>query len=107
MTREEEEAELFLQSLEQNQNPTTTSLYTDEDYEEDMIKKNQSIIDFANEILIDRLSNGDGSLQVKDLVSLKMESFKQNQILKGRGENTQDFSKLIPTQINIQIINNN
>lgn len=103
MSLEEEEAEKFLLSLEKNS--LTTSLYTEEDVEKEMIEKNQSIIDYANEILIDRLSNGDSSLRVADLVSIKTEAFKQNQVLKGRDENVIDKSKLIPTNIYIQINN--
>jgi hypothetical protein len=82
----------------------STSIIIDQDSK--MIKENQTIIDQANKLLIERLRYGDDSLRPQDIASMKSDAFKQNQTLKGLGEDEIDVRKLIPTTINIQIINN-
>lgn len=109
MNKEEQEAELFLKSLEptpQIKNPPTTNLSTEET-DSKALRSNQRIIDGANKILMDRLDSQDSSLQVKDIVSMKSDAFKQNQVIKWMDPDELDYKKIIPSVINIQVINNN
>ena len=84
---------------------TKPTLYIDEDSK--MMEDNQSIIDQANKLLLERLRYGDDSLRPQDIISMKSEAFKENRMLKGGEEEEIDVRKLIPSTINIQIINNN
>ena len=109
MNNEELEAQRFLDSLEpqvnwlsQNKNSAPV-IYIDED--DKMQRQNQNIIDEANDMMLERLKHNDSSLRIQDINAMKSEAFKQNQQLQWNSEEY-DQSKLIPTQINIQIINN-
>ena len=78
---EEEKIEDYFNTLPDpvvTQTPPT--LIIDEDNK--MIESNQSIIDHANKLLLERLRYGDESLRPQDIVSMKTEAFKQNQTLK-------------------------
>ena len=98
----EENIEDYFNMLPDQVKPQTPpTLIIDEDTQ--MIESNQSIIDQANKLLLERLRYGDDSLRLQDIVSMKTEAFKQNQTLKWFGEDAPD---LIPSIINIQIINN-
>ena len=99
----EQEAELFLSSLEAAEKTDPPSIYIDDDTR--MIKQNQEIIDTGKEMMLERFKHNDSSLRVQDINAITSEAFKQNQQLQGNSEDY-DSSKLIPTQINIQIINN-
>lgn len=102
----EQEAQHFLDSFSQKR-PDETSLSINGDRSDEiMIRRNQKIIDWSNKLLQERLDASDWSLQVKDIIQMRSDSFKQNQSLKGRGEDVVDTRKLIPSVINIQIINN-
>ena len=109
MNNEELEAQRFLDSLEPQvnwelSNSTNSPLiYIDED--DKMKKENQSIIDGANSMMLERLKHNDSSLRIQDINAMKSEAFKQNQILDGNSEEY-DNSKLIPTNVFIQINNN-
>ena len=113
MTEEEKEAQAFLDSLEitPQKKSLPDSLHIGDNDEEDpdkgMIRTNQAIIDASNRIQLERLEAGDSSLRSQDLVGMKADAFKQNEILKWHWEEVQDMRKLIPSTINIQIINNN
>ena len=98
----EENIEDYFNMLPDQVKPQTPpTLIIDEDTQ--MIESNQSIIDQANKLLLERLRYGDDSLRAQDIVSMKAEAFKQYQTLKWFGEDAPD---LIPSIINIQIINN-
>lgn len=106
----EEEAGRYLEWINKEiivpqKNESPWSLHIRGISEDRMLVKNQGIIDSANELLLDRLENGDGSLRVSDIVNMKTEAFKQNQSLQGV-DDVVDSTKLIPSVINIQIINN-
>ena len=87
MTEEEKEAQAFLDSLEiiPQKKSLPDSLHIGDEDEEDpdkgMIKTNQAIIDASNDLLLERLDAGDASLRPQDIVGMKAEAFKQNQIL--------------------------
>lgn len=102
------EAKEFLESLsiwETSQSDVTLYDYDDEeDYKYKIIRKNEDIIRECDNLLLDRLRNGDSSLRVSDINQVKGEAFKENQQLRGLDNSN---INLIPTQINVQIINNN
>ena len=100
----EEEAKKYLESLTTQSD--SISKWDLDDREEIMVKDNNSIIDWANVILKERLFCKDRSLRVQDIISAKNDAFRQNQIILGKGEDAFDTRKLIPAVINIQIINN-
>ena len=93
------EAEQFLASLSQ---PPGLEEITDKDWQ--TIRKNEQIINAVDVCLIERLESKDTSFKGSELSAIRAEAFRQNQALKGR--DTVDMTKLIPTNINIQIINN-
>lgn len=98
---EEEKALQYLNSLKW---PETSLTKTDDD--ETIIRRNIKLINAADRILIDRLEAEDASLRVQDIISIKDWAFRHNQILKNWDEDNVDYRKLIPSVINIQIINN-
>ena len=97
------EAELFLDSQEVviPHEPSSPIWTLDDDY---IMRQNARIIRAADDFLLERLENGDGSLRTTDVISAKDMAFKQNQKIlwleDGEGSN------MIPSTINIQIINN-
>jgi len=97
---DEIDAELYLQNLWKN---TDLSVIDDESDDDRQFRKNEKIINFADTVLLDRLEGGDISLSVKDLIQVKDVAFKQNRIIQGK--DIWDLP-LIPSTINIQIINN-
>ena len=106
----EQEAQAFLATLEEppmeldpNSSSSTDLIYTSE--EDKLQKQNDKIIDEANDLMLERLKHRDSSLRIQDINSMKAEAFKQNQQLQGNSDDY-DKSKIIPTQINIQIVNN-
>jgi len=101
-TMDEQEALLYMESLE-----TPPKVIPEWYSEKIMLSKNEKIIKESNDILIERLEMWDESLSIKDIISMKSEAFKNNQSLLGREEDSLDHKKLIPTTINIQVINNN
>lgn len=111
--KDEQEALKYLQWLQstdvQKTTLTTELSHIEETSDEEarMLFENQRIIDKSNRILIDRLECDDASLSIKDIIQMKSEAFKNNQSIKGLWEDNTDYSKLIPTNINIQVINNN
>lgn len=101
MFNDDWEAQEYLDSLT---TPATSSLIRtpiDDDY---ILSQNARIIRAADEFLLERLENGDSSLRTTDVISAKDMAFKQNAKIMGLGED--DNKQLIPSQINIQIINN-
>ena len=115
----EEDAAKFLEGLSEQQPEPTTEIIVPRKNEsavslpiwnihddDGMMISNQSIINEANDMLLDRLKHKDSSLRISDIVNMKAEAFKQNQALQGRGEDVVDVKKLIPSVINIQINNN-
>lgn len=111
--KDEQEALMYLEWLQstdvQKTTPATELSHIEETSDEEarMLRENQRIIDKSNRILIDRLECDDASLSIKDIIQMKSEAFKNNQSIKGLWEDNTDYSKLIPTNINIQVINNN
>lgn len=108
MTKEElndEEAQEFINSLSITP-PLEEITSLDEDLSSDdlSIRKNKEIIKKADNLLLNRLENEDISLGVKDIIAMKSEAFKQIQTLEWWSD-ILDTWKLIPTNINIQIIN--
>ena len=95
----EKEALAYLESL---QTPDT-SLSIDEFSEEFTLSQNDKIIKEADRLLLERLENSDGSLRITDIVSAKDSAFKLNRAILGKWD---DWPQLIPSIINIQIINN-
>lgn len=95
------EAAQFLDSLTQ---PPSLDDSLDQGREKKIIKRNNQIIDEVDEFMLERIRNKDPSLKGAELNSYKAEAFRQNQVL--TGGDTVDSTKLIPTNINIQIINN-
>jgi len=54
---------------------------TEVDY---MIEKNNKLIDLCNDLLEERISNGDMTLKMSEIVSAKDTAFRQNQLLKNQ-----------------------
>lgn len=98
----------FIHSLQSKTTDTpkspTTDLSAHISHEEREIQKNQAIIDASNQLITERIKYNDDSLRLTDVISAKAEAFKQIRMLQGKDDNKQD--QLIPSQINIQIINN-
>ena len=102
MFNNDKEAEAYLDSL----TPTTTtstdlSTKVDDNY---ILEQNNRIIQAADNFLLERLENGDASLRTNDVISAKDTAFKQNSKILWISDG--DEKQLIPSQINIQIINN-
>ena len=92
---EEELATQYLDSLEEFSLALT--------WEALQIQKNENIIEVANDLIKERLSNDIWALKLTDIVSAKDNAFKQLRVLQWKDT---ESLQLIPTQINIQIINN-
>jgi hypothetical protein len=109
MTKEQDdlEAQEFLNSLElpPEKKSTENSLPISGFSDKEMLKDNEEIIKKSNALLLDKLDEGE-DLAIKDIISMKSEAFKNNRSILGEDEDTVDVKKLIPTNINIQIINN-
>jgi len=58
-----------------------TSSQAEVDY---MIEKNNKLIDLCNDLLEERISNGDMTLKMSEIVSAKDTAFRQNQLLKNQ-----------------------
>lgn len=106
---EDQEAQDFLTSLS---TPKTTEIISEEVSEhwlkgraKKAFEDNEKIIAKSNSLLIDKLDEWD-ELSIKDVIQMKSEAFKNNQSLLGKDEDSIDTKKLIPSTINIQIINN-
>lgn len=70
-----------------------------------MIEKNTELIRRVDKLTMDRLNDEPESISIKDAMSIKSEAHKQIQAEKGISDAT-DTLRLIPSTINIQIINN-
>ena len=105
MTEEQELQEFFEQQQQSAQltTPETSSL-TWTSNEEDQLKRNNKIMQLADQTILERLEYWDGSLRVQDIISAKSEAFKQNQKILWLDQD--DNKQLIPSTIQIQIINN-
>ena len=90
------EAEAFLNSLSVPEKKLSLS-------DEYIIWKNSEIIKHVDKQLIERLEWWDMSLSPKDMLAMKAEAFKQNRVIKWFDDGN---LQLIPSNINIQIINN-
>lgn len=103
MTEEQSLQEFFTQqnSSQSLTTPQTSSLTWAS--EEAYIKRNEEIIRLADDAILERLEYNDGSLRIQDIISAKSEAFKENQRILWVWE---EEKQLIPSQINIQIINN-
>jgi len=95
----ESDAAAYLASI--GSSTEVVPLTTKEDH---TISQNDRIIKAADTLLLDRLENWDGSLRITDIVSAKDSAFKLNQKLLGLDD--QSNNQLIPSVINISIINN-
>ncbi len=106
-TQEEQAAAAYLESFK-NPPSTRLSLHNRDNKkkDEELIRDNDLIISSSSKILRERLSAGDGSLQAKEIIQMRSDAFKQNQALLGRWDSIIDPRKLIPSVINIQVINN-
>lgn len=72
--------------------------------EDEYLRRNEKIISLADDAILERLEYNDGSLRIQDIISAKSEAFKQNSKILWLDK--EDDRQLIPSQINIQIINN-
>lgn len=107
---EDQEAQDFLNSL--SSTPKTEVIIPDEISEhwlkgkaKKTFEENERIITKSNKLLIDKLEEWD-EVSIKDIIQMKAEAFKNNQSLLGKDDEAVDTRKLIPSTINIQIINN-
>jgi len=98
--KDEQEAEAFINSFQETETTPETDLSIWEDY---TLRQNEKIIKFADQRLLERLEYADGSLRISDIVSAKESAFKQNQKIMWLWD---EWPQLIPSTINIQIINN-
>ncbi len=92
-----------LQSLQKN-SPTDTSLSIGEISDSYTVRQNERIIKASDTLILSRLEAEDWSLRVTDIIAAKSEAFKQNIKLLGLDES--ENKSLIPSVINISIINN-
>jgi len=98
----------FKSNISISTNTPWTSLHNRNSNKEDkwyVYEINEQIIKEASDLLLERLQNGDTSLSIKDIIAAKEAAFKQNQAIDWLDDSL-DTRKLIPTQINIQVINN-
>lgn len=78
--------------------------YKYEEFDQYMLDKNQKIIEIADDCLFERLRNNDSTIKSSDLINLKETAFKQIRSIKGIDD--WENKNLIPSVINIQVINN-
>lgn len=97
----EEEAQQYLQNLSKTEDSLSIWEFSSE--EERTLKQNKNIIKHADTLLIDRIKSQDWSLRLTDVISAKDSAFKQNRLIEGKNDG---WPQLIPSVINIQIINN-
>ena len=93
----------FMESLEREV-VKDEGFIKNKDIDKDYIFNNNLLIRGIDDLLIDRLESKDGSLKWSELNAIKAEAFRQNRIMKW--EDMVDMTRVIPTNINIQIINN-
>lgn len=97
----ETDAAAYLKGLTTPSSDTDISEFSSKD--DDTFEQNKDIIEAADEIILDRLQNPDGSLSIKDVIAAKDTAFKQNRAILWKDD---EWPALIPSVINIQIINN-
>ena len=92
------------ENISVNKNIVLDNSYTGDFLDDDeKIRHNNRIIKASDDILLDRLECNDTSLRFTDIVSAKDYAFKQNRIMEWKDDSD---IPLIPSTINIQIINN-
>jgi len=101
-----QEAEDFLNSLSPPPSNDTPSI-SETPNTSKLIQKNQDIINAADTLIYTRIHSKDSSLKLAEVIQAKSEAFRQIRILEWQEDTQLDLKKLIPTQIQIQIINNN
>ena len=78
--REEMEAAQFLEGLTTTTSSELTTTLTDDQ----IIEKNNKLIEMCNNFIVDRIESQDPWVKVSEVTSAKDTAFKQNQLLKGK-----------------------
>jgi len=91
------------QKLWDTQYPQDSLSIDDFQSEDYTIRQNERIIKAADNLVLERMENKDGSLRLGEVIQAKDVAFKHNQKIQWIGD---EWPQLIPSQINIQIINN-